>query len=84
MLTLLLQLLMTSPSIVSRLQIKRHRLKYAFGGFSFCAIGLQGAALAMIGEALKEINYASGSMLQVCATIPKCLSFVNAYDSGLC
>ncbi|EMD96851.1 hypothetical protein COCC4DRAFT_82396 [Bipolaris maydis ATCC 48331] len=66
MLTLALQLLMTSPSVVQKLLQNDVLIVLVFGFASWLAFLLQGASLATMGQALKGINHASGTMIQWC------------------
>jgi len=75
--TLILQLLLTDDSFLARVREKKagsgvkgvnlFLLVITVG--SWTALLLQGAALAFIGQGLKAINNASGTMIQVCSSM---------------
>lgn len=68
--SLIVQLLMTDKAITDHLEqpgrtIWHAKLKLAVGAASWLALGLQLAALALIGEGLKNVNRSSGLLIQV-------------------
>ena len=64
MITLALQLLMTSPSVYKPLLTDERMLRILT---IMCpvALGLQAASLATVGQAMRRINESSGGMIQV-------------------
>jgi hypothetical protein len=84
MLTLALQLVMTSPSVMRELLQKNALITLVFGSASWLAFCLQGASLATMGQAMKSINHASGTMIQA-STIENCGKYyIDINFSGAC
>lgn len=66
MITLVMQLAMTKPVFARRLSGKGYNWAIlSTMTASYCALILQAASLALIGQALKAVNVASGLMIQV-------------------